>query len=189
MNRRKLLLTTARGALLTAFGAVTGARAQTPIDSRTVLPIPQAPVKSPPALDARDARSPVIHPLRAPQGAPNIVIVLLDDMGFGASSAYGGPCNMPVAERLAYEGLTYTRFHTTALCSPTRQALLTGRNHHSVNLGSITELATGFPRLHIRSAGQRGNHRANVETQRLQHGRLRQDAPNTRLGDECLRSV
>jgi arylsulfatase len=145
MNRRNLLLTTARTAILAAFGTITGARAQTPISSRTVLPIPQARIASPPALDARNAQAPTIQPLRAPQGAPNIVIVLIDDMGFGASSAYGGPCNMPVAERLAHEGLTYTRFHTTALCSPTRQAMLTGRNHHSVNMGSITEVATGFP--------------------------------------------
>jgi arylsulfatase len=145
MNRRDLLLTTARTAIVAAFGTITGARAQTPISSRTVLPIPQAKIVSPPALDARNARPPTIQPLRAPQGAPNIVIVLIDDMGFGASSAYGGPCNMPVAERLAQEGLTYTRFHTTALCSPTRQAMLTGRNHHSVNMGAITELATGFP--------------------------------------------
>jgi len=87
----------------------------------------------------------VIRPLRAPQGAPNVVIILIDDMGFGTSSAYGGPCHMPIAERLAKNGLTYTRFHTTALCSPTRQALLTGRNHHSVNMAAITEIATGFP--------------------------------------------
>jgi arylsulfatase A-like enzyme len=66
-------------------------------------------------------------------------------MGFGTSSAYGGPCHMPIAEGLAKNGLTYTRFHTTALCSPTRQALLTGRNHHSVNMAGITEIATGFP--------------------------------------------
>ncbi|HMF19330.1 MAG TPA: arylsulfatase [Gemmataceae bacterium] len=145
MNRRTLLLTTARTAIVAAFGTITGARAQTPISSRTVLPIPQARVASPPALDARDARAPTIQPLRPPEGAPNIVIVLIDDMGFGASSAYGGPCNMPVAERLAQEGLTYTRFHTTALCSPTRQAMLTGRNHHSVNMAAITEIATGFP--------------------------------------------
>ena len=145
MDRRKLLLTTAKTAILTAFGIDLGVRAQTPIDSRTVLPIPQTKAKSPPALDARDARAPAILPLRAPQGAPNVVIVLIDDMGFGTSSAYGGPCNMPVAEQLAKNGLTYTRFHTTALCSPTRAAMLTGRNHHSVNMGSITELATGFP--------------------------------------------
>jgi hypothetical protein len=145
MNRRSLLLTTARTAILAAFGTITGARAQTPIDSRTVLPIPQAKIASPPVLDARNAQALEITPLSAPQGALNVVIVLLDDMGFGASSAYGGPCNMLVAERLAREGLTFTRFHTTALCSPTRQALLTGRNHHSVNMAAITELATGFP--------------------------------------------
>jgi arylsulfatase A-like enzyme len=145
MNRRSLLLATARTAILAAFGTTTSTRAQTPIDGRTVLPIPQAKIASPPALDARDAQTPKITPLSAPQGAPNVVIVLLDDMGFGASSAYGGPCRMPVAERFAREGLTYTRFHTTALCSPTRQALLTGRNHHSVNMAAITELATGFP--------------------------------------------
>jgi arylsulfatase A-like enzyme len=139
MNRRTLL------ALFAMFGAITGVRAQTPIDSRTVLPIPQQKTNSPPALDARDARAATIRPLRAPQGAPNVVIVLLDDMGFGASSAYGGPCNMPVAEQLAKDGLTYTRFHTTALCSPTRQSLLTGRNPHSVNMAGITEIATGFP--------------------------------------------
>lgn len=91
MNRRKLLLTTAKAALLSAFGTVTGARAQTPIDSRTVLPIPQAKSESPAALDARDARVSVIQPLRAPANAPNVVIVLIDDMGFGTSSAYGGP--------------------------------------------------------------------------------------------------
>ena len=74
-----------------------------------------------------------------------MLVVLLDDVGFGASSAFGGPVNMPTAERLAAGGLKYTRFHTTALCSPTRQALLTGRNHHSVGMGCITEMATSAP--------------------------------------------
>lgn len=145
MNRRKLLLTTAKSALLAAFGTVTGARAQTPIDSRTVLPIPQANTKSPPVLDARDVPAPAVRPLRAPQGAPNVVIVLIDDMGFGGSSAYGGPCNMSVAEQLAKGGLTYARFHTTALSSPTRQAMLTGRNHHSVNMAASRKLPRDFP--------------------------------------------
>ena len=83
-----------------------------------------------------------IEPLLPPEGAPNVLIVLVDDVGFGASSAFGGPCNTPNAERLAAGGLRYNRFHTTALCAPTRQALLTGRNHHSVGMGSITETAT-----------------------------------------------
>jgi arylsulfatase A-like enzyme len=97
--------------------------------------------------DAKDPDTsfPPIKPLRPPKGAPNILIILLDDVGFGASSAFGGPCSTPVAERLAANGLRYNRFHTTALCAPTRQALLTGRNHHSVGMGAIPEVATSAP--------------------------------------------
>lgn len=73
------------------------------------------------------------------------MVVLIDDMGFGAPSAFGGPCSMPTAERLAEDGLRFNRFHTTALCSPTRASLLTGRNHHSVGMAAITEIATAFP--------------------------------------------
>jgi arylsulfatase len=97
--------------------------------------------------DAKDpaTKFPPIEPLRPPKGAPNVLIVLLDDVGFAASSAFGGPINTPAAERLATNGLKFNRFHTTALCSPTRQALLTGRNHHSVNMGGICEIATAAP--------------------------------------------
>jgi arylsulfatase A-like enzyme len=83
--------------------------------------------------------------VHAPKGAPNILLVMLDDVGFGAASMFGGPVNTPTLDRLARNGLRYTRFHTTALSSPTRAALLTGRNHHSVHTGVIMELATGFP--------------------------------------------
>ena len=83
--------------------------------------------------------------MKAPEKAPNVVIVLIDDQGFGVSSAFGGPVNEPALEKLAANGLKYNRFHTTALCSPTRVALLTGRNHHLNNAGAIMELATGFP--------------------------------------------
>lgn len=86
-----------------------------------------------------------ITPVRPPDGAPNVVVVVIDDMGFGASSAYGGPCRMPTTERLAGGGLRYSRFHVTSLCSPTRQALMTGRNHHSVGMGVTTEMATSEP--------------------------------------------
>ncbi|MDA0817598.1 MAG: sulfatase-like hydrolase/transferase, partial [Planctomycetota bacterium] len=98
-------------------------------------------------FDARspDASFPTIPQIRPPEGAPNVLVVLLDDVGFGASSAFGGPCQTPTLERLAANGLKYNRFHTTALCSPTRQALLTGRNHHSAGMAAITELATGAP--------------------------------------------
>jgi len=114
---------------------------------REILPIPDIPA---PALTTFDAKDPDTHyppilPLLPPDGAPNVLVILIDDVGFGASSAFGGPCATPHFERLARNGLSYTRFHTTALCSPTRSALLTGRNHHSVGMGNIAELATSAP--------------------------------------------
>jgi len=114
---------------------------------RDVLPIPDRPYEGPITYDAKDPDTsfPPIEPLRPPAGAPNVLVVLLDDVGFASSSAFGGPCETPVAEALAAEGLKYTRFHTTALCSPTRAALLSGRNHHSVGMGGITEIATSAP--------------------------------------------
>ena len=115
--------------------------------SRDVLPIPDRPFEGTLAYDANDpdASFPPIEPLAPPAGAPNVLVVLLDDVGFAASSAFGGPCATPTAERLAENGLKYNRFHTTALCAPTRAALLSGRNHHSVGMGVITELATSAP--------------------------------------------
>jgi arylsulfatase A-like enzyme len=115
--------------------------------ARTMLPIPDRPVPGLTTYDAKDPDTafPPIVPLVPPAGAPNVLVVLLDDVGFGASSAFGGPCHTPTAERLAGGGLRFNRFHTTALCAPTRQALLTGRNHHSVGMGSITETATSAP--------------------------------------------
>ena len=114
---------------------------------RDVLPIPDVPPAGLTTFDAKDPDTtyPPIVPLRPPKGAPNVLIILIDDVGFGASSAFGGPCQTPNLERLAKTGLKYTRFHTTALCSPTRSALLTGRNHHSVGMGAITEFATSAP--------------------------------------------
>jgi arylsulfatase A-like enzyme len=114
---------------------------------REVLPIPDRKLVSLTTYDAKDPDTnfPPIRQLRPPAGAPNVLIVLIDDAGFGASSAFGGPCQTPNAERLAKGGLKYTRFHTTALCSPTRAALLSGRNHHAVGMGGITEIATSAP--------------------------------------------
>jgi len=96
-------------------------------------------------LDARNTKAPAQFLVKAPQKAPNVLIVLIDDMGFGHSSAFGGPVQMPNLERMANQGLRYNGFHTTALCSPTRAALLSGRNHHTCNMGSVTETATAFP--------------------------------------------
>jgi arylsulfatase len=114
---------------------------------RSILPIPDAQHVGVTTYDAKDPSTafPPIEPLRPPKGAPNVLIVLLDDVGFAASSVFGGAIHTPTAERLAKSGLRFNRFHTTALCSPTRQALLTGRNHHSVNMGGICEVATSAP--------------------------------------------
>src|SRR6266478_5238314 len=114
---------------------------------RTVLPIPDRPRTGLVTYDAKDPETkyPKITPLLPPKGAPNVLIVLIDDAGFGSSSAFGGPCNTPTAELIAAGGLKYNRFHTTALCSPSRQAMLTGRNHHTVGMGGITEIATAAP--------------------------------------------
>jgi arylsulfatase len=114
---------------------------------RSHLPMPNTEKPKFIAYDAKDPDSkfPPIEQLRPPKGAPNVLIVLIDDAGFGSASAFGGPCQTPAAEKLAAGGLKFNRFHTTALCSPTRQALLTGRNHHSAGMGGITEIATGMP--------------------------------------------
>jgi arylsulfatase A-like enzyme len=122
----------------------TGAIGQAAVD-RTVLPIqePKRPVYT--ELDARNVKTPAHFQVKAPAGAPNVVIILIDDLGFGATSPYGGPIATPTLERLAQSGLRYNNFHTTALSSPTRAALKSGRNHHTVNMGFITEMATGFP--------------------------------------------
>jgi arylsulfatase len=114
---------------------------------REVLPIPNEAYAGPVLYDAHDPAAvfPPIQEIRPPKGAPNVLVVLIDDVGFAASSAFGGPINTPTAERLAKNGLKFNRFHTTALCSPTRAALLTGRNHHSVGMGAITELAAAAP--------------------------------------------
>ena len=147
-------------ALLGAFGLVMGtacvaiAAGQAEPD-RTVLPIPEPDYPHSTVLDARDATPPPRFEVKAPEGAPNVLIVLVDDMGFGVPSAFGGPVRMPSAEALAANGLRYNHFHTTAVSSPTRTALLSGRNHHMNNMGGITETATAFP-------GNTGQRPANV---------------------------
>src|SRR5437588_3657282 len=113
--------------------------------NRTVLPVRKPTPPTITELDARNAKAPPRFEVKAPKGAPNVVVVLLDDIGFGQPSAFGGPCKMPTLDKLAAAGLRYNDFHTTALCSPTRTALLTGRNHHVNNAGAIMELATAFP--------------------------------------------
>jgi arylsulfatase len=129
----------------TAFVPQSPAQAAAFKPDRTRLPIAEPDYPRSKVLDARDTKPPARFDVKAPAGAPNVLIVLVDDMGFGMPSAFGGPVRMPAADGLAKQGLRYNQFHTTALCSPTRTALLSGRNHHMNNMGSITETATGFP--------------------------------------------
>jgi arylsulfatase len=145
--------TIASGLVLLMQTSVAGTEAESyPLD-RTILPIAEPTSPHCEVLDARDATPPPRFEIKAPAGAPNVLIVLVDDMGFGMPSAFGGPVRMPSADRLANQGLRYNQFHTTAVCSPTRTALLSGRNHHMNNMGGITETATAFPG----NTGQRPN--------------------------------
>jgi arylsulfatase A-like enzyme len=169
MPSRSIVLTLSLSLIFTPFTAVPAAaqaaRVVFPTD-RTVLPIPE-PVNPPiTEMDARKATAPPRFEVEAPANAPNVLIVLIDDMGFGQSSAFGGPVQMPTVERLASAGLRYNHFQTTALCSPTRAALLSGRNHHVNNMGSITETATAFPG----QTGQRPNSVAPLAEMLRQNG-------------------
>jgi arylsulfatase A-like enzyme len=148
-------------ALVTMLLATAVVAAQTNVivpTDRTVLPIPEPKVANSTVVNASNAEAPPRFEVRAPENAPNVLIVLIDDMGFGMSEAFGGPIHMPTVTRLANDGLRYNRFHTTALCSPSRAALLSGRNHHMNNFGSIAESATSFPG----QTGQRPNNVAYV---------------------------
>lgn len=125
----------------------TSSSAATPSDGidRTSLPIREPARQKYSELDVRNTTPPARWEVKAPKGAPNVMVILIDDMGFGASESFGGPISMPNLDKLAKNGLRYNRFHTTALCAPTRAALLTGYNHHSNNMGVITELASTYP--------------------------------------------
>ncbi len=154
MKGRDLTAAPAQVKLLGLFGLcatllmTSPARAQdgaTAID-RTSLPVPGPQMQTFTELDVRDTEKPAAFAgLSAPDGAPNVVLILIDDIGYGAPSAFGGPIRMPNIERLAAEGVRFNHFHTTALCSPTRVALQSGRNHHTANMGNIMEWATGYP--------------------------------------------
>jgi arylsulfatase len=145
--QRCTIFCVALSAVLTPAWATAQSTGAVETKHRSHLPLPNTVRQSLVTYDAKspDTKFPPIDQLRPPKGAPNVLVVLIDDVGYGASSTFGGPCQTPTLERLAAGGLRYNRFHTTALCSPTRQALLTGRNHHSAGMGGITEIATGAP--------------------------------------------
>jgi arylsulfatase A-like enzyme len=139
------LKTTHKLNVLAAFGLVLVTAFAMSAGAQEVLPYPQPPFKGHVGRTAKDSTPDFPKDVRAPKGAPNILLILTDDVGFGASTTFGGPIPTPTMDRLAKNGLRYTQFHTTALCSPTRAALLSGRNHHSNATGVVMELGTGFP--------------------------------------------
>lgn len=141
--KTRLMLTAAATALGLGLSLTSPAAADAP---RTVLPVPEPAftgVIGETVAQSRPAST--TAPVRAPAGAPNILVFLGDDVGFGMSSAFGGPVPTPNMDRLAAGGERYNRFHTTAICSPTRAALLTGRNHHNAGVGHLTDLPSDFP--------------------------------------------
>ncbi len=138
---RKLL---AAGLPAVCMAPVVWAQGTGQID-RTVLPIKEPQYPPITKLDVREAKAPPRFEVKGPKGAPNVVIVLIDDMGFGQPSTFGGGIATPTLDRLAREGLRYNNFHTAALSSPSRAALLTGRNHHTNNTGAVQDIATAFP--------------------------------------------
>src|SRR5271169_731309 len=171
MNRRQLFLSTAKAALVTAFsgswlsgkakaqasgsapsvsaeGVISGSpgspSATVSIEGRYLPPTPPTfgGIINLAAPDSTPWWPPKIVP---PQGAPNVLLIMTDDAGFGVAGTFGGVIPTPALDRIANAGLRYTQFHSTALCSPTRAALITGRNHHSVGFGLITEQSTGYP--------------------------------------------
>lgn len=141
--RRKTINRVLALALGTAACALT-ATARAEVD-RTTLPIPEPKVVPSAVLDVRNATAPERFAVQAPEGAPNVIVVLIDDLGFAGTGTYGGPISTPTFERLASQGLIYNNFHTTAVSSPTRSALKSGRNHHVNNMGGIIETGTAFP--------------------------------------------
>ena len=143
--RTKLTARSKAGACAVLGTALAGGALISSAAAQEVLPAPPAPFKGQIGLSVKDSKSDFPQPIKAPQKAPNVVVIILDDVGYGASSTFGGPCDTPTLDKLAANGLRYTQFHTTSISSPTRASLLTGRNHHTVHTGNIMECATGYP--------------------------------------------
>jgi len=131
--------------ILAVLSLALGAAIALPAGAQEVLPKPEQPFKGHIGRTTKDSTLDFPKEVEAPKGAPNILLILTDDVGFGATSPFGGPIPTPAFDRLAQAGLRYTQFHTTALCSPTRAALLSGRNHHSAATGVVMEIGTGYP--------------------------------------------
>jgi arylsulfatase A-like enzyme len=142
---RKLMVVAGAILFFTGMPVANAAYAQATHLDRSSLPIPQPTYPPSKSLSARNATPPPFFRVTAPKNAPNILVILIDDMGFGQPNTFGGPVHMPTLDNLADEGLRYNNFHVTALCSPTRADILTGRNHHMANVGAVMDIATAFP--------------------------------------------
>ena len=140
--KKKTVCVQLSAALSMAFSGMAGAQAN---PDRTVLPIAEPARAKATVLDVRNAKAPPRFEVKAPGGAPNVIVILIDDLGFAGTSAYGGPVKTPTFDRLANNGVHYNNFHTTAVSSPTRTAIKSGRNHHVNNMGGIIETGTDFP--------------------------------------------
>jgi arylsulfatase len=146
MRRLKLIIAQVLALVLYAMPlAVSPVHAQQSEPDRTSLPLAEPSYPRVTELDARNVKAPPIFQATAPKGAPNVVVILLDNFGYAGSRTFGGVIHMPTIERLAQNGLVYNNFHTAPICSATRVALLTGHNPHSANMGTISEMSTGFP--------------------------------------------
>ena len=182
----------AAAAILAMSGLDAAAQAQAPTaqaGTSTVLPAPAPPFGGRIGTTVRESTPDFPKQIAAPAGAPNVLIILLDDVGFGHAGTFGGAVSTPTLDRLAQEGLRYNQFHTTALCSPTRAALLTGRNHHSVGTGVIIEMGTGFPGYTGIVPDTTVGLARDFAAERLCDGRVRQMAQHARQRNLARRSV
>ncbi len=169
-------------------GAPGSPDATTTIDGRYLPPPPQS-FKG--QIDLNAAQSNAGWPARVvpPKGAPNILLIMTDDVGFAAPSTFGGVIPTPALDRIAANGLRYTNFHSTSLCSPTRAALITGRNHHSVGFGVVSEAVDGLPRLQQHHRQGHRHHRPHPAGERLPHLVVRQGPQHADLASEPGRAV
>ena len=126
-------------------------------------------------LDSKDSKPYWPSTVVPPKGAPNVLLIMTDDQGYGVSGTFGGVIPTPSVDRIAKAGLRYTQFHSTSLCSPTRAALITGRNHHSVGFGVIAEMSTGYPGVRLRHRARECHRRYDPEAKRLRDVVVRQE--------------
>ncbi|EEF22275.1 arylsulfatase, putative, partial [Ricinus communis] len=133
------------GSIYLLAAAVLGTLVANVSHAEEKLPADPQPFKGRIELRAKDSVAAWPEPAKPPQGAPNVLVILLDDVGFGATSSFGGPVATAALDRVAQNGLRYNRFHVVGICTPTRASLLTGRNHQSVGMALPSEIATGYP--------------------------------------------